>query len=167
MKAYFDVHGSLTVEGEDATEWLALRTWSARWSDNAGPLIVVWKTERIRREPGDAKDFPMIETDSRQMFRTMSEKPKAENEALKPSKQPDYMPLMGTPLAIRFDALSAEQAVANHGQGLEQLRDRGGLDLSEAAAVKEKRGWRSTTAPAALCSLATHVLKWPKAAGSQ
>jgi hypothetical protein len=75
MKVYFDVHGSLTVEGEDATEWLALRTWTARWSDNAGPLVVKWKTERMTQQLGDDKPWPAIETDSRQLFRAMSETP--------------------------------------------------------------------------------------------
>ena len=75
MKVYFDVHGSLTVEGEDATEWLALRTWSARWSDNAGPLVVKWKTERMTQQLGDEKPWPAIETDSRQLFRNMTETP--------------------------------------------------------------------------------------------
>lgn len=40
MKVYFDADGSLTVEGEDATEWLALRTWADNWSSNAVPLWV-------------------------------------------------------------------------------------------------------------------------------
>ena len=78
MKVYFDVHGALTVEGEDATEWLALRTWSARWSDNAGPLIVKWKTERMTQQIGDEKPWPAIETDSRQLFRCMTETPNVE-----------------------------------------------------------------------------------------
>ena len=78
MKVYFDVHGSLTVEGEDATEWLALRTWSARWSDNAGPLVVKWKTERMTQQLGDEKPWPAIETDSRQLFRNMTETPNVE-----------------------------------------------------------------------------------------
>ena len=75
MKVYFDVHGALTVEGEDATEWLALRTWTARWSDNAGPLIVKWKTERMTQQLGDDMPWPAIETDSRQLFRVMNETP--------------------------------------------------------------------------------------------
>lgn len=40
MKVYFDADGSLTVEGEDATEWLALRTWADNWSDGKTPLWV-------------------------------------------------------------------------------------------------------------------------------
>ena len=72
MKVYFDVHGQLTVEGEDATEWLALRTWAARWSDNDGPLIVKWKAERMRKDPGDVAEWAHIETDTRQLFRVMT-----------------------------------------------------------------------------------------------
>jgi hypothetical protein len=74
MKVYFDVHGSLTVEGEDATEWLALRTWTARWSNNAGSLVVKWKTERMM-QLGDEKPWPAIEMDSRKLFRCMTETP--------------------------------------------------------------------------------------------
>ena len=77
MKVYFDVHGSLTVEGEDATEWLALRTWSARWSENDGPLIVKWKTERMEQMPGDEKPWPRLEMDSRQLFRAINVTPNA------------------------------------------------------------------------------------------
>lgn len=83
MKVYFDVHGALTVEGEDATEWLALRTWTARWSDSSGPLIVKWKTERMTQQAGDEKPWPMIETDSRQLFRVMTETPNKENRLLR------------------------------------------------------------------------------------
>lgn len=43
MKAYFDVHGALTVEGEDPTEWLALRTWAQCWTDNTSPLWIAVK----------------------------------------------------------------------------------------------------------------------------
>ena len=71
MKAYFDVHGALTVEGEDATEWFALRTWTSRWSDNAGPLIVKWKKECMRQQTGDEKPYSSIETDIRQLYRNM------------------------------------------------------------------------------------------------
>jgi len=88
MKVYFDVHGSLTVEGEDATEWLALRTWSARWSDNAGPLVVKWKTERMTQQLGDEKPWPAIETDSRQLFRNMTETPNKQVEGAEGCLQP-------------------------------------------------------------------------------
>jgi hypothetical protein len=67
----------------------------------------------------------------------------------------NYMPLMDTALAIRFDALDEAQAMKNHGQALDRLRQRGGLGLSEAAAVKDKRKWRAMTATEALCALAT------------
>lgn len=40
MKVYFDADGSLTVEGENATEWLALRTWADNWSNQKVPLWV-------------------------------------------------------------------------------------------------------------------------------
>lgn len=66
------------------------------------------------------------------------------------------MPLMDTPLAIRFDALDEAQAQANHGQTLDRLRQRGGLELSEAAAIREKRKWEPMTH-----SLALHVLSTP------
>jgi hypothetical protein len=68
------------------------------------------------------------------------------------------MPLAGTPLAIRFDALDESQAMKNHGQTLARLRERGGLDLSEAAAIREKRKWEPMTH-----SLALHVLSTPNA----
>ena len=70
-------------------------------------------------------------------------------------KQVKYMPLMDTPLAMRFDALDEDQAVKNRGQTLDRLRQRGGLGLSEAAAVKDRRAWRAMTASDALCALAT------------
>lgn len=40
MKVYFDADGSLTVEGENATEWLALRMWADNWSAQRVPLWV-------------------------------------------------------------------------------------------------------------------------------
>lgn len=70
-------------------------------------------------------------------------------------KRADYMPLMYTQLAIRFDALDEAQAVKNHGQTLDSLRQRGGLGLSEAAAMKDRRAWQEMTASDALCALAT------------
>ena len=40
MKVYFDADGSLTVEGENATEWLALNAWVSEWLGGKAPLWV-------------------------------------------------------------------------------------------------------------------------------
>jgi hypothetical protein len=52
------------------------------------------------------------------------------------------MPILGTRLAIRMDALNEQQAQANHYQSLVQLAKRGGLGAAEALAVVERRNWR-------------------------
>jgi len=51
------------------------------------------------------------------------------------------MPLAGTGLAIRMDLLNEEYAQSNHGQSLDKLANRGGLDLQEALAIIEHRKW--------------------------
>lgn len=57
-------------------------------------------------------------------------------------KPTGYMPILGTPFAVRMDLLNEEQAQANHWQSLTRLRERGGLSLCEAAAIAERRRWR-------------------------
>lgn len=54
-----------------------------------------------------------------------------------------YMPILGTPFAVRMDSLNEQQAMKNHGQTLRRLAERGGLGMQEAAAVAERRSWRS------------------------
>lgn len=56
--------------------------------------------------------------------------------------KPKWMPLLGTALAIRMDVLDAEAADKNHGQTLERLAERGGLSITEVAAVIQRRYWR-------------------------
>lgn len=79
----------------------------------------------------------------------------------------DWMPLMGTGLAIRFDVLNEAQAQRNHGQSLKRLRERGGLGPDEALAIAEKQKWRSRdiegsiTALSALAKAAAPVLVPP------
>lgn len=66
MKVYFDADGSLTVEGEDATEWLALRTWADNWTAQKVPL---W----VRTKDYDTGDTtlkpPPLRPSLRQLFR--------------------------------------------------------------------------------------------------
>jgi hypothetical protein len=56
------------------------------------------------------------------------------------------MPILGTPFAVRMDALNEAQAQRNHGQSLARLAERGGLSLQEAHAVAERRAWRNERA---------------------
>jgi hypothetical protein len=57
------------------------------------------------------------------------------------------MPILGMPgrptgLFVRFKHLNEEQALANHGQTLTHLADRGGLSASEMLAIIDKvRFW--------------------------
>lgn len=53
-----------------------------------------------------------------------------------------WMPIIGTSLAVRMEALFDEQAMRNHGQTLERLAERGGLGADEALALAERRNWR-------------------------
>lgn len=87
MKVYFDVHGALNVEGEDATEWLALRTWSERWSEDASPLHVLVKKPGVPDGP-----FRTREDDVRQLFRTIKVPP------------PPPKPIVRTPAEIEAEA---------------------------------------------------------------
>lgn len=45
------------------------------------------------------------------------------------------------PRFIRWDALNEEWAQNNHGQSLERLAERGGLDPTEIVANMDKRPW--------------------------
>ena len=65
----------------------------------------------------------------------------------------EWMPVLGHPLAIRAELLDADQAMTNHGQTLERLAERGGLSLSEAAAIVDRRRWRELTADDAMAAL--------------
>jgi hypothetical protein len=59
-----------------------------------------------------------------------------EMAAVQDAKNPDrkdYMPVIGTPFAIRMDVLSEQRAQKFHSQSLIRLRDRGGLNFVEAA----------------------------------
>jgi hypothetical protein len=54
----------------------------------------------------------------------------------------------------------AKQAEQNHGQTLERLAERGGLDLSELAAVLEDRRWQSMGAWPAMETIWRHITAW-------
>lgn len=64
-----------------------------------------------------------------------------------------WMPVLGYPLAIRAALLSEAQAMANHGQSLARLAERGGMSLDEAAAVALRRKWAPMTKDEALGAL--------------
>jgi lambda repressor-like predicted transcriptional regulator len=64
-----------------------------------------------------------------------------------------WMPVLGHPLAIRAVLLDRRQALANHGQSLERLAERGGLSLDEAAAIALRRKWAPMKAEDALAAL--------------
>ena len=70
-----------------------------------------------------------------------------------PVRRLTWMPVHGHPMAIRAALLDARQAMVNHAQTLEQLADRGGLSLDEAAAVASRRRWRSMTTDEAMAEL--------------
>lgn len=53
----------------------------------------------------------------------------------------NWMPIQNTSIAVSMHRLSEDQAVKNHSQTLSRLAERGGLSLSEAAALAEERGW--------------------------
>jgi hypothetical protein len=48
----------------------------------------------------------------------------------------------GLPKLIQWDSLNEEWAALNHGQSLDELARRGGLDPTEAAAIIQRRRWR-------------------------
>jgi choline dehydrogenase-like flavoprotein len=64
--------------------------------------------------------------------------------------------------AIPWDVVEphAKQAEQNHGQTLERLAERGGLDLSELAAVLEDRRWQSMGAWPAMETIWRHITAW-------
>lgn len=58
------------------------------------------------------------------------------------------MPIMGSPGALKLPPIPwgiiaphEMQAQTNHGQTLDRLRERGGLDPTEAVAILENRRW--------------------------
>jgi hypothetical protein len=64
MKAFFDANGALIVEGEDATEWFALRIWSESWNDNTAPLWI-----KVKENDPHAKPRGTLMDSWRQLFR--------------------------------------------------------------------------------------------------
>lgn len=66
----------------------------------------------------------------------------------------EWMPLLGTCLAVRMDFLHEDQAQKNHGQSLERLAQRGGLSPTEALAIAERREYKSKGLIEALKALA-------------
>ena len=52
-----------------------------------------------------------------------------------------WMPIMGTPFAIKMELLDEWQAKINHSQSLQTLASRGGLDAREALAIVKRKSW--------------------------
>ena len=67
---------------------------------------------------------------------------------------PNWMPIMGTALAIRGKALDNRQALKNHGQSLWELAERGGVSPAEALAIAERREFSAMPDADALKALA-------------
>jgi hypothetical protein len=67
---------------------------------------------------------------------------------------PNWMPIMGTELAIRGTALDNRQALKNHGQSLWKLAERGGVSPAEALAIAERREFSAMPDADALTALA-------------
>lgn len=67
---------------------------------------------------------------------------------------PNWMPIMGTALAIRGAALDNRQALKNHGQSLWKLAERGGLSPAEALAIAQRREYAAMPDADALAALA-------------
>lgn len=66
------------------------------------------------------------------------------HEPVAPPRAADlWMPIIGTLFGVQMSVLNEQQADRNHGQTLRRLAERGGLSLSEAAAIAEQRQWRS------------------------
>lgn len=57
------------------------------------------------------------------------------------------------PKFVRWDALNEEWAQINHGQSLETLASRGGLDPTEIVANIERRRWSSISYSSAVESI--------------
>ncbi|MBK9021550.1 MAG: hypothetical protein IPL72_16820 [Sulfuritalea sp.] len=66
----------------------------------------------------------------------------------------EWMPLMGTGLAVRFEILDENQAFQNHGQSLDLLAKRGGLAPDEALAIAKRRKYEREPVIQALQALA-------------
>lgn len=65
MKVCFDAGGSLFVEGEDATEWLALRTWCENFLARKAPLVV----RTMEPDPNEREcNLPLPRPSVRQLF---------------------------------------------------------------------------------------------------
>lgn len=66
MKVCFDAGGSLVVKGEDATEWLALRTWCETFLARKAPLVV----RTMEPDPNEREcNLPLPRPSVRQLFR--------------------------------------------------------------------------------------------------
>jgi len=73
----------------------------------------------------------------------------AASQAL-PQGVEEWMPILGTCLAIPMKLLDESQAKSNHGQTPARLKERGGISLSEAVAIAGKMKWRSLESKRAL-----------------
>lgn len=72
----------------------------------------------------------------------------------------NWMTIADTGIAVAFSVLNEEWAQKNHRQSLAMLASRGGLDVSEALAIIERRPWRGLRPgeeQSALCDLVTTV----------
>ena len=70
----------------------------------------------------------------------------------------EWMPIHSSPLMLPAKLLSEEWAQRNHMQSLRLLASRGGLSLSEAAAVASGRPWHKQSAEQAIAELQTASL---------
>lgn len=66
----------------------------------------------------------------------------------------EWIPLLGTGLAVRAAILDDVQAMKNHGQSLEALAFRGGISPSEALAIANRRKFERKPEIEALQALA-------------
>jgi hypothetical protein len=64
----------------------------------------------------------------------------------------------GMPRLIDGSCLSEEWAQRNHGHSVDELARRGGLDLTEVAAIIERRPWRPMLIEDALDVIEPHVV---------
>ncbi len=67
---------------------------------------------------------------------------------------PNWMPIIGTALAVRGTALDNNQALKNHGQSLWRLAERGGVSPAEALAIAQRREFSAMADTDALRELA-------------
>lgn len=72
-----------------------------------------------------------------------------------PIMKPDGIDLKGksVPTHVRMSSFHQEWAARNHGQTLERLAERGGLDVTEAAAIYQRRRWRPMLIEDALAAI--------------